>query len=88
MAVAAAEERARQEDDHERQTRLAIAEHNKRQELEGKVIGAFRARQEQPPFDLGRWPDDRLRETLRRLRGGGDAVECEPTIAALSEAAL
>ena len=88
LAAAAAEERARQEDDHERQTRLAIAEHNKRQELEGKVIGAFRARQEQPPFDLGRWPDDRLRETLRRLRGGGDAVECEPTIAALSEAAL
>ena len=88
MAVAAAEERARQEDDHERQTRLAIAERNKRQELEGRVIGALRARQEDVPIELGRWSDERLRREWRRLGGGGDGVECEPTIAALSDTAL
>ena len=87
-AAAAAEERARQEDPAERERRLAIAEHNKRQELEGKVIGALRARQENVPFDIGRWSHERLRQTLRRLRGGGDGDECEPTIAALSDAAL
>ena len=73
--MAAAEERARQEDPRERQQRLAIAKHNERQELEGKVIGALRARQEDVPFNLGRWSDEELRERWRRLGGGGDGVE-------------
>ena len=73
--MAAAEERARQEDPQERRQRLAIAEHNKRQELEGKVIGALRARQEDVPFNLGRWSDEELRERWRRLGGGGDGGE-------------
>ena len=76
IAVAAAEKRAQQEDPRERQQRLAIAEHNKRHELEGKVIGALRARQENVPVNLGRWSDEKLRDTLRRLRADGDGEEC------------
>ena len=75
MPVAAAEERARLEDPRQRQRRLAIAKHNERQELEGKFIGALRARQENVPVDLGRWSDEKLRERWRRLGGGGDGVE-------------
>ena len=75
IAAAAAEERARQEDPEQRRQRLAIAEHNKRKELEGKFIGALRARQENVPVDLGRWSDEKLLERWRRLGGGGDGVE-------------
>ena len=88
MAAAAAEERARQEGPAERRQRLAIADHNKRQYLLGRVIGALQARREDVPVGISNWPDERLREKLRSLGGGGDGVECEPTIAALSDTAL
>ena len=88
LAAAAAEERARQEDPAERRQRLAIADHNKKQYLLGKVIGALQARREDVPVGISNWPDERLQEKLRSLGGGGDGVECEPTIVPLSEAAL
>ena len=54
---------------------MATANHNQRQELEGKFIGVVRARQENVPVNLGRWSDEELRERWRRLGGGGDGVE-------------
>jgi hypothetical protein len=88
IAAAAAEERARREDPEERRMRLGIAEHNKRQELLGRVAGAYRLRQEAVPVNIGRLTDEELRQTLRRLRPERDDVVSEPTIVALSEEAL
>ena len=88
IAAAAAEDRARREDPEERRQRLALAEHNKRQNLLGEVIGAYAAHGQTPDFSIGTWSDEKLRQTLRRLRGGEDDVMSEPTIVALSEAAL
>ena len=86
--LGAAEERTRREDPEERQMRLSTAEHNKRQELLGRVAGAFRLRQEDVPGSIGTWTDEELRQTLRRLRPETDDVVSEPTIVALSEKAL
>ena len=87
-AAAAAEERARQEDPEERRRRMALAEHNKRTELVGRVAGALRLRGEDVPVGLGGWTDERLRQTLRSLRPDRDDVVSEPTIVALSEDVL
>ena len=88
IAAAAAEDRARQEDPEERRQRLALAEHNKRQTLLGEVIGAYEAHGRTPDFSIGKWTNEKLRQTLRHLRGEGDDVVSEPPIVALSEAAL
>jgi hypothetical protein len=88
IAVAAAEERARREDPEERRQRLALAEHNKRQYLLGEVVAAHQAHGLPVEVGMNKWSDERLRETLQRLRGGGDVEVSEPTIVALSEAAL
>ena len=68
--------------------RQGIAEHNKRQELLGRVAGAYRLRQEAVPVNIGRLTDEELRQTLRRLRPERDDVVSEPTVVALSEEAL
>ena len=88
IAAAAAEDRARREDVEERRRRLALAEHNKRQNLLGEVIGAYAAHGQSPDFSIGKWTNEKLEQTLRRLRGEGEDVVSEPTIVAVSEAAL
>ena len=78
MAAAAAEERARQEDPDERRQRLEIAEHNRQQELLGKVQGAYKACGVDLPVGMNKWSEQRLQEAYGRLlqgsRGGGRGV--------------
>ena len=78
MAAAAAEERARQEDPDERRQRLAIAEHNRQQDLLGTVQGAYRALGVDLPVGMNKWSEQRLQEAygrlLHRRRGGGRGV--------------
>ncbi|CAK0852478.1 unnamed protein product [Prorocentrum cordatum] len=79
MAAAAADERARQEDPAERRQRLALAEHNRRQELLGTVQGAYRALNQPLEVGMNSWSEQRLREAhdrlMHRSRGGGQDVE-------------
>ena len=78
MAAAAAEERARQEDPDERRQRLEIAEHNRQQELLGRVQGAYKACGVDLPVGMNKWSEQRLQEAYSRLlqgsRGGGRGV--------------
>ena len=88
IAVAAAEERARREDPEERRQRLALAEHNKRQYLLGEVRGALEMHGLGVEVGMNKWPEEKLRETLDRLRRGGNGAAHRPTIAGNTEAAL
>ena len=86
--LGAAEERAPREDPEERQMRLSTAEHNKRQELLGHVIGAHRALGMDVEVGINNWSEQKLRERLHRLRGGDIGAAREPVIVAQAEAAL
>ena len=79
IAAAAAEGRAREEDPEERRQRLAIAEHNKRQDLLGKVIGAHQALGEPVEVGMNIWSEQKLQQAydrlLRRRRGSGEDAD-------------